>query len=55
MKYRFHWIDKKVQEFEGDNPADALNKAGYGQGALRALDYWEIIDLESQKQSLLNQ
>lgn len=45
MKYRFHWLgsDRKVEEGEGTSPADALNKLGYGGGAVAALDYWEEV------------
>lgn len=38
--YTFYWLDGDRNVFDGDSPADALNKAGYSQGALRALDFW---------------
>lgn len=38
-KFTFYWLDGKRQVFEGRHPADALNRAGYGGGALRALDF----------------
>lgn len=42
--YRFHWKGGTVvEELEGDTPADALKKAGYGAGAVAALNYWEEI------------
>ena len=40
-KYILHWRDGKTETVEGDNPADAMTRAGYGNGALRALDYYE--------------
>lgn len=42
--FRFHWLDGKVEELRGHGAADALNRAGYGQGAIRALDYWERVE-----------
>ncbi len=42
-----HWLDGKVDKLKGwgdsreSAAADAVNSAGYGGGALRALDYWE--------------
>ena len=36
-----HWLDGKVEEISGDNIADAFNKAGYGAGAVAAIDYYE--------------
>jgi hypothetical protein len=41
--YKFHWLDGKVETFKGNNPVDALNKAGYGAGAIPALDWFEEI------------
>jgi hypothetical protein len=42
-KFRFHWLDGKTSEGEGDTPADALRRLGYGGGAVRALDWWEEV------------
>ena len=42
-----HWGDGKVEVLKGwgsnrmEAAADAMNSAGYGGGALRALDYWD--------------
>ena len=38
-KFTFYWLDGKRSVLEGAGPADALNKAGYGQGAIAALDF----------------
>ena len=38
-KYTFFWLDGTVNVYEGTDPANALNNAGYGQGALGALDF----------------
>ena len=40
MKYTFYWLTGKREVLEGNSPEDALNQAGYGQGALKALDFW---------------
>ena len=42
-KYKFVWLDGKEEILEGESPADAANRAGYGAGAIRALDYVEIV------------
>ncbi len=41
--YKFHWRSGGVSEGRGETPADAMNKLGYGQGAVAALDYWELV------------
>lgn len=39
--YTFYWFSGRKEILEGDSPDDALNKAGYGLGVLRALDFFE--------------
>ena len=39
--FTFFWLDGKREVLEGNSPADAANKAGYGGGAIQALDFWE--------------
>ena len=39
-KFTFFWLTGKREVFEGSDTANALNNAGYSQGALRALDFW---------------
>lgn len=55
MKRRFmlHWLDGKTEILEGVDTGGAAGSlqvalmcAGYGNGALRALDYWEEIKEE---------
>jgi hypothetical protein len=46
LTYRFHWLDGKVQDGKGKSASDALTRLGYGNGALKALDYWESLDDE---------
>ncbi len=40
-KFKLHWLDGKTEVVSGTNIADACRRAGIGNGALRALDYWE--------------
>jgi hypothetical protein len=40
MKFTFYWRDGKREVLDGKDPADAMNKRGYGNGALRALDFY---------------
>ena len=42
-KFRLHWLDGKKEIVEGTDIADACRRAGIGNGALRALDYYEEI------------
>lgn len=49
-RFRLHWKHGDVQEVTTENTgnrmeacAAAMNEAGIGGGALRALDYWEEI------------
>lgn len=42
-KFKLHWIDGKVDVVEGTDIADAFSKAGFGAGALKALDWFEEI------------
>lgn len=46
--YTLFWRHGKTELVEGNDPADAMNKAGYGQGAVRALDFYS----EGDKQKL---
>jgi hypothetical protein len=38
--FTLFWGDGKRQVVEGPNISAAMNDAGYGQGALGALDFW---------------
>jgi hypothetical protein len=42
--FRLHWLGGKIEIIYGDNIADAMNRAGIGNGALPALDYWEEVE-----------
>ena len=42
-KYRLHWLGGKKEVVQGIDIADACRRAGIGNGALRALDYYEEI------------
>lgn len=36
-----HWLDGTTEEVQGTSISDAFMRAGYGGGAIRALDYFE--------------
>lgn len=40
-KFKLHWLDGKTEIVTGENIARAFTQAGYGHGALRALDFFE--------------
>ena len=44
MKYKLYWLDGTEEVVEGQNIADACNKAGIGAGAIRALDYYKLLE-----------
>lgn len=43
MKFILHWKDKKTEEIDGKDIAEAFTKAGYSAGAITALDYYEMV------------
>lgn len=43
-KFTLYWLDGKREVVEGEDIADAMNIAGYGQGALRTLDFYSTGD-----------
>lgn len=45
MKKTFilHWLDNRTETVYGESISDAFMRAGYGAGALRALDYYEEV------------
>lgn len=45
--FTFFWLTGQREVFKGTTPADALNKAGYGHGALGALDFFADGDDDS--------
>ena len=55
-KFKLHWPDGKVEVVEGHDIADAFTRAGYGAGAIRALDYYEMVedDLGFYEQMILD-
>ena len=40
MNYTFYWLTGRREVLQGSDPANALNRAGYGGGAVRALDFY---------------
>lgn len=41
--YKLYWKDNETEIVSGKNIADAMTLAGYGQGALGALDSYEAV------------
>ena len=39
-EFTLYWRDGKREVLRGDSPADAMNRVGYGGGAVRALDFY---------------
>ena len=39
-EYTFYWLDGTKAVYTGEGPACALNHAGYGNGAIKALDFF---------------
>jgi hypothetical protein len=39
--FRIHWKDGKIEDLYGNNIQEAFIKGGYGNGAVRAMDYYE--------------
>lgn len=52
-RYAFHWLDGKVDIGEGVNVSDAFTRLGYGAGAVRALDYYEVVPQNPPEKSLM--
>ncbi len=49
-KFKLHWLcEPKEQIVEGYDIADAFRRAGYGGGAINALDWYEEMPAESEK------
>jgi hypothetical protein len=40
-KFILYWLDGTTQTISGRDISDAIMRAGYGGGALRALDYYK--------------
>lgn len=49
-EFDLHWRDGTVQRVEGRDAADAINRAGYGRGALRALDYYSPVGEHTEEE-----
>lgn len=46
-KFRLYWGNGKTEVVEGSDFANAVTKAGYGAGAMRALDFYDNGELQS--------
>lgn len=45
-KFILFWLDGKKEVIKGKDIADAFSRAGYGGGALRALDFYDSAENE---------
>ncbi len=43
-EYMFYWLTGVKEILVGSTPAEAINRAGYGGGILKILDFYEIVD-----------
>jgi hypothetical protein len=54
-KFKLHWLGGDTEIVEGNTIADAFARAGYGGGAIRALDWFEPLkenkDEENEKEN----
>lgn len=46
MKFKLYWLTGDEEVVEGNDIADAFSKAGYGAGAIGALDYFQPLEDE---------
>ena len=44
--FRLYWLDGKTEIVEGETIAKAFSNAGYGGGAIRALDYYKEVKIQ---------
>ncbi len=47
-KFRLHWLTGKKEIVRGPSIEEACMLAGYGGGAIRALDWYEEIDEDEE-------
>lgn len=40
MIYKVYWLDGTSELIQGNDITDAFNKAGYGAGAINAIDFY---------------
>ncbi len=43
MQFKIHWLDGKTETVEGVDFKDAFTRAGYGAGAVKAIDFYSVI------------
>lgn len=42
--YTLYWKDGKSEQVHGKDITEAIHNAGYGSGAIPALDFWSEVD-----------
>lgn len=46
--YKLYWLDGKTEIIYGFSISDAFTEAGYGAGALKALDYYKELNRKGE-------
>jgi hypothetical protein len=54
-KFRLYWLDGKTEVVEGATITEAFTNAGYGNGALKALDFHDNGELQSYEWNAVEQ
>lgn len=42
-KFKLYWLNGQTEVVSGSDIGDAFRRAGYGGGAIHALDWWEEV------------
>ena len=51
MRFKIYWLDGSTEVVHGETVADAMTNAGYGRGAVTAIDWYEPVSGESTESS----
>jgi len=43
-KFKIYWLDGKTEIIKGCDIVDAFTRAGYGAGAINAVDYYDEVN-----------
>ena len=55
MKFKLYWLTGKTEIIEGETISQAFTHAGYGAGAIKALDWYEPISQVSPELEEVNE
>ncbi|HWT40245.1 MAG TPA: hypothetical protein VN081_03165 [Dongiaceae bacterium] len=51
MRFKIYWLDGSSEVVSGDTVADGMTNAGYGRGAVSAIDWYEPLEGNSREAS----